>query len=133
MRKIKSILLMMVLLFVFSFSSAMAAEKAPEMSVMSLQNGTCSVSISGMTAKSTVTVVAAGTDSISVTLHLQKLKDGTWTSVKTKSGSTSDDTYADSMTKLVTAGSFRTKAVVTVKDGSTTETKTYYSSVVVKD
>ena len=100
---------------------------------MSLQNGTCSVSISGMTAKSTVTVVAAGTDSISVTLHLQKLKDGTWTSVKTKSGSTSDDTYADSMTKLVPAGSFRTKAVVTVKDGSTTETKTYYSSVVVKD
>ena len=133
MRKIISLFTMFALVFVFAFTPVMAMEKEPDASVMVLQSGACTLTISGLTAKSSVSVSANNTDSISVTLHLQKLKDGTWTSVKTKSGSTTNDSYSDTMTKLITAGSFRTKAVVTVKDGSTTETKTYYSSVKVKE
>ena len=133
MRKIVSLLMVVIVLGTVSFSPVLAAEKTPEISVMSLMDGNCSLVISGMTAKSGVTVRASDTDSISITLSLQKLKDGTWTDVKSTSDSTTNDSLSMTMTKLITAGSFRTKAVVTVKDGTTTETKTYYSSVEVKE
>lgn len=133
MKKISSLFLTVLLLVTVSFTPVMAAAQETGAIVMSIQTGDCSLKITGMTAKASINVNTLSSDSISVTLYLQKYKDGAWTSVKSTTKSTTADDLSFSMTKLITAGKFRTKAVVTVKDGSNTETKTYYSSVVVKE
>ncbi len=132
MRKIFSVM-MIAIMSVFMLSMpVLAADTGSVIMPMSLQSSSCDLSISGMTATSSCSISATGCDSISVTLSLQKYKDSSWETVKSKTQSTTNGKLLFSMTKLITAGKFRAKAVVTVKQGSKTETSTMYSATKTK-
>lgn len=132
MRKVFSVM-MIAIMSVFMLSMpVLAADTGSVIMPMSLQSSSCDLSISGMTATSSCSISATGCDSISVTLSLQKYKDGSWETVKSKTQSTTNGKLLFSMTKLITAGKFRAKAVVTVKQGSKTETSTMYSATKTK-
>lgn len=133
MKKTSSFILTVLLAMLLFALPVVASTPAGDASVMSLGTTKCSLEINAFTAKPSATATAGGSDSISMTVYLQKYKDGSWTSVKSKSSSTTSDSLTVSFTKLITAGSFRTKAVSTIVDGSETETLTSYSSVVVKE
>ena len=133
MRKMISVVLVAMISIVMISVPVFAADTDSMIRPMSIEtSANCNLSISNMTATSSCTVSAYGSDSISVTLHLQKYKNGAWETVKTKTQSTTDDSLKFSMTKLVTAGKFRAKAVVTVKQGGKTETSTKYSATKTK-
>ena len=133
MRKMISMVLVVMMSMVMMSVPVLAAANDSGIMPMSIETtASCSLSISNMTATSSCTVAAYGSDSISVTLHLQKYKNGAWETVKTKTQSTTNDSLNISMTKLITAGQFRTKAVVTVKQSGKTETSTKYSATKTK-
>lgn len=135
MRKMREKIGVMAVVLLSIFMLAMpvlAADTGSEIMPASTQTNNCTLSISGVTATSSCFVSVSGSDSISVTLCLQKYKNGAWETVQTKTNSTTGTSLSFSMSKLITAGKFRAKAVATVKQGSSTETKTSYSATKTK-
>lgn len=132
MRKTLSLMLALVLMLSVCLGTV-AASSEDAISPMSLQSSSVSLSISGMTASTNASIKASTSDSINATLYLQKYKDGTWTSVKSKTASTTSGVLSVSFTKLITAGKFRAKLVSKVTKDSETETITSYSSVKTKE
>ncbi|MCU6762535.1 Uncharacterised protein [uncultured Roseburia sp.] len=132
MRKVISFLLVCVTVFLLVTMSAMAAGSGKNSISARLNSTTCSLKISGMTAESSCNVILRGTDKATVTLSLQKYKNGKWTVVQSTTKSTTGARLSFSRKKLITAGKFRAKAVVTAIRGNTRETKNYYSSIVTK-
>lgn len=133
MRKALSLLLIVILMLSVCLGVTAASSNDGDVSVMSLQNSSVSLSISGVTATTGASVSALDSDSINATLYLQKYKDGAWTTVKSKSGSSTNEVLKISFSKLITAGQFRAKLVSKVTKGSETETITSYSGVKTKE
>lgn len=132
MKKKICVILTLILSFTL-FLMPVAASESVEVSPASLQKSTCDLTISGMTATASCDVRAVASDSITITLYIQKYKDGVWDSVKSQTQTTTSDKLSFSMSKLITAGQFRAKAVVVVKDGGKSETHTAYSATKVKN
>ena len=130
----KAFLALLTILLAVILITMPAETKAAESGIMprSMQTTSCSLSISGATAKYGGVVSAAGCSKLSVTLSLQKYKDRKWRTVKTNSMSTTNASLTFTKSKLITAGKFRAKATVKAEKGALTETFTYYSAVKTK-
>lgn len=92
----------------------------------------CSLSISSGTA--TAATIVRGTSGqitkISIQMELQKkMASGSYTTVKTWSGSKSSSSYTLKRTKTVSKGTYRVKSTITCYDGSKSERTTIFSSV----
>ena len=131
-KKLVSVVLVLSLVMVLGFGSS-AATSDSDVSVMSAQSITATLSFSGFTATAACNVTTSGAEKISTTLYLQKYKDGSWTSVKSKSATSTTGWLQITFTKLVTAGTFRVKVVSTVTTDSGTTTNTRYSSSATKE
>lgn len=115
MKKKLCVFFTLILSFMLFLMPAVASESI-EVSPASLQKSTCNLTISGMTATASCDVRAVSSDSITVTLYIQKYKDGVWDNVKSQTQTTTSDKLSFSMSKLITAGQFRAKAVAVVKE-----------------
>lgn len=86
------------------------------------------LSISGGTAKSGVTVSGKKISKISVTMKLQKKSTSGWTSIKTWKASKEGSTFSISRDASVSKGTYRTYAKITCSKGGVSETNIYYSA-----
>lgn len=132
MRKVISLLLVCVTVFLLIAIPATAAGSDRNIISARLNSTACSLKISGMTAFSSCNVILRGTDKTTVTLSLQKYKNGKWTVVQNTTKTTTGARLNFSKKKLITAGRFRAKATVTAARGNKRETKSYYSSIVTR-
>lgn len=112
---------MMLAIVLFTVPVAAAVSNG-NVSTMSLGTSKCNLEINAITAKASATTTAIDSDSISIMVCLQKYKDGAWTTVKSKTDSTTSDSLTVSLNKIITVGSFRAKSVSTIKEGTKTET-----------
>lgn len=133
MKKIGRYILCSIMIGVLSVTPVMAANIPANYSVeenmirpYSLQDATCTLNIDGFTATCRCSISALGASSITATLSLEKLKNGSWETVKER---TYTGTYgiADGFTKLITAGTFRAKLTTTAVKNGVSETITAYT------
>ena len=133
MRKAFTVFMTVLLVAMLMVMPAMANTQDSDIAPTSLQSTTCSLSISGITAKYSCAISGVTCDKLSATLSLQKYKDGSWQTVKSSTDSSTTGYLIIEKSKLITAGKFRAKAVVTATKGTQKETITYYSAVKTKE
>ena len=133
MRKVFSVFLMIFLIIIFVMPVMAMAVQPVEIMPTSVQKDVCTLCISGVKAEYNVAVKDTACDEMTVTLSLQKYKNGNWKTVKSNTTSTTNVSLTMTQTKLITVGKFRAKAVVVYKKGSGKKTITYYSAVKTKD
>ena len=100
--------------------------------VLATDRNKCYLSIDGSTATYKAIASQQNADSITITLTLQKKSDGTWVNVKSTTDTFTCSTAILSATKVVSSGTYRAKAVITIKSGTSKTTLTKYSTTETK-
>ena len=98
----------------------------------STNNYRCTLTISETTASYRATVSQKDADSITVTLTLQKKRDGSWVDVKSVTDSTESTALTLRSSRTISSGTYRAKAVITIKSGTSKTTLTKYSTTETK-
>lgn len=99
------------------------------MSIDARQSVTLSISSGTATSSVKVSGTSGEVTKISITMELQKKSSGgSYSTVKTWSGSKNSNYYNFKKTKSVSKGTYRVKARITCYNGSKSETKTKFSS-----
>ena len=105
---------------------AMANVEAERVESRSIQEAICTLNISGLTATCKFAVSAVGASSVCSTMELQKLKSGSWETVKSETY-TGIAVTSGEFTKLITPGTFRVKLTTTAVKNGVSETIVAYS------
>ena len=90
------------------------------------------ISISGGTVTTTGKVVGNNsTTKITIKLYLQKKSNGSWSNVASWTGTKVGKDYKLTKSKVISKGTYRTKASCTVYSGNNSEHVTKYSSSII--
>ncbi|MCU6762532.1 Uncharacterised protein [uncultured Roseburia sp.] len=127
MKKIISVIILCVTVLALAVMPAMASES--QISPASTQNVHCGLTISGLKATSTCSVIVSGAEKTTATLYLEKYKSGKWKVMQSASKTTGNNTLSIKKSRLIVSGKFRAKVKVTTVKNGKKETHTYYSAV----
>lgn len=120
---------MSVVICMTGFAAAGRSTDITPLSISARQNVTLSISSGTATSSVKVSATAGEVTKISITMDLQKKSSsGSYSTVKTWSGSKSSNYYNFKRTKSVSKGTYRVKARITCSKGSTSETITKFSN-----